>query len=676
MAKGFYAKLATQNLTRNRRMYGPYAVAAALMSGMVFIIQNLVFSESITNVTIGGTVKIMFNIGTVVMVMFTIGYMLYINSFLIKRRKKEFGLYGVLGMKRRHVARVILWENTLLSGGSLLLGYAAGAVFGRLMFMLLMNMLDTAQGSAYVLSGKAAVVTALIFGVIFIFSTLYNLNQVRLASPVDLLKGERMGEKKARFVAPVTVIGTGCLAFAYYMAITVKNPSIALMNFWPAVILVILATWLLFTGGSVFVLGALKRNKKLYYRPGNFVAISGLAHRMKQNAAGLANICILSTMVMVTVACCYSLYAGKEEILVGQNPNDIQYTVRINGDEALSASIIEDTKARAEALAPLRGVTVDEAIAYRYIQQTLRLSGGSVAYEGYTVGLDADLNDFYGVYTVPLADYLALVPDGPVPGAGEVVVLTNDAVEGLAAFPVEGGALAVKAIVRDTPFTLGKNAAFEGRLCVVSPDEETALRLARAIDPDITSLAYLHSLSINITGAEEDCLRYAEALESDYWDLASRAREYTNNGGAVNRRNIFTNRLEGYALYGGLLFLGVFFAALFLTNTVLIIYFKQISEGFDDRERFEILQKVGLSDQEVRGTVNKQMLIVFLLPLLFALLHILAATNMIQYMLGTFMLTNFGLTQLCIAVTCAVFIVVYLCVYRLTARTYYRLVKW
>lgn len=462
MAKGFYFRLAKTNLLRNKVLYLPYSVAVVILSAMFFIILNIVFSESISNMNFGGTTQALLRIGLVIMGIFTFGYMLYINSFLVKRRKKEFGLYGVLGLEKRHVGRVVLWENSLLNLSALAVGLLAGTVLGQLMFQLLLLLVKSAPGSVFDYSLSAYVVTVLYFGAVFLVATLYNQMQVRLANPVDLLAGPKRAEKRVRLVIPMTLLGCLCLGAAYWYSITVEETGAAMLGFWPAVLLVIGATWALFTAGSVFVLGRLRKNKNFYYRPGNFIAVAGLSHRLKQNAAGLANICILSTMVMITVGGCCALYFGQEAIL----------------------------------------------------------------HERY--------------------------PDG-----------------------------------------------------------------------------------IYIAGA----------------------------------------RADSYSLFGGFLFMGVLFALLFLVNTVLIIYFKQLSEGLEDRERFVILRQVGLSDAEVKRTIDRQVLVVFFLPLLFALCHVAAAGNLMVRCMEAFHLYEADITLLCLGITGLAFSLVYLCVYKATARVYYRLLQ-
>lgn len=682
MAKAFYAKLAVGNLSRGRRMYGPYCTASAMMSGMFFVILNLVFNRTITNMPTGDVAMGLFAFGAVVMALFTVGYMLYINSFLIRRRKTEFGLYGVLGMERRHVARVILWENCILSGVSLLLGLAGGAVFGRLIFLALLHTLGFMGGSEFTLSLGALVLTCLVFGAIFLLTSLYNLFQVQLASPVDLLRGEKKGEKKTRFAVPMTLLGVALLGTAYYLAVTVRQSVVALAFFWPAVILVILATHLLMTGGSVFVLGALRRNRRLYYKPRNFIAISGLIHRMKQNAAGLANICILSTMVMVTVSCCCALYFGQETILSAGYPDDLSYTFRISGRPELEEELLDTLHESAESLAARRGLTIEDEFAYRSLSMYVQVQDGRIWYRDEQANMtDALQSQTPPMEIIPLEDYNRVLGREETLAADEVILLAQEPLENQREFPLEDGALRVVRQEADTLLTLGKNGE-QTTLVVVTPDMETAVRLANDIDAgDVEEGGRRYSQEqkrwnwkLNLDAEQEDGLWFSEAMRDGFYEAADAALAQNQNNGLYTTSSIYLQRMSAYGLYGGLLFLGAFFTVLFLINTVLIIYFKQISEGFDDRERFDILQKVGLSREEVKKTINGQILVVFLLPLAMALMHVFAAANMITQMLGSFLMTDVALTLRCLLAAGAVFVAVYLCVFRLTARTYYRLV--
>ena len=660
LGKAFYLRLALSNLRRNRRMVMPYFFATAVLSGMFFIIYNLIDSQSIANVIYGPTLQGMLGFGISVMIFFTVIYMLYINSFLMSRRKTEFGLYGVLGLEKRHVARIIFWENLILSGGGLLLGLAAGAVFGKLVFLILMRAMGSfAPGSTFSPTLPALLSTAGVFLVIFLLTCLYNIFKVRVASPIDLLHGEAKGEKKPRFTVPITILGVLTLGGGYALSLLSAIPTIALLSFWPAVLLVIIGTLCLFTAGSVFILNRLRKNKKFYYQPRNFVAVSGLLHRMKQNAAGLANICILSTMVIITMSGCCSLFFGQESILRSQNPYDISLGLALSDRDARSAAV-DDVLDAAQSLAAEYGAELTDVARLTWYQTYFwpgsgeELSGGIVPVGQY--------NEMTGSQYLLAPDELLFIG-----GSESSVQHFRDQLEGSFSIQTADG----------KPLPLHDGVLDKGSVLILTADED-ALSNALAVMYD--------EPGGDLTRLIDECLYFdVELSQEDGLDFGNRMFERFNKitsdaaaGGeySVRTSSIFIDRASSLGTYGGLLVLGVFFTILFLTNTVIIIYFKQVSEGMEDRERFTIMQKVGMSDAEVRSTINRQVLIVFFLPLVGALLHTAAAVNIMVRLLELFWLYDIGITLTCMGVISLCFAVVYIAVYRFTAKTYYKIVKW
>lgn len=660
MAKGFFLKLALTNLNRNKRVNIPYFVASTIMTAVYFMVLMILHSRSIGNLHYGMTIQQMFGMGNVVMIALILIFMLYINSFLIKGRKKEFGLYGILGLEKRHVGRVILWENLLLSAGSLALGIIIGTVFGRLVFMLLLHAFRVvASGTAFVLPWQAYVYTSALFAVAFILTTVYNLFHVSMANPIDLLKGGQKGEKKVRFVLPLTFIGAAMLAVAYYIALSVDNPLAALNQFFIAVILVIAATYLLFTTGSVFLLDFLKKRKRFYYRANNMVAISGMFHRMKQNAAGLASICILSTMVLVTVASSGSLFIGQESILADMFPNDVTVTM----DRAVTEEELTQLDRLLADLETEHSVSLEGRFSYTFGDTVQMLKDGEFSIPDYFQYQEI-MNYLMDLTVIPLADYNRYSQDNLILSDNEVLVLSSETrIPDL--FEIGGTRYRVKARIADSVFSRGKSsygASFRTTFIVAADEEATVQMLENfGAESDLARVT-----TFNIKGTNDNGLDFARDLRVCLESLPNVQRV----------SDIFTERIEGYGIFGGLLFLGAFFIILFLMATILIIYFKQISEGYDDKARFEILQKVGMDDREVKAAINRQILIVFFLPLGAAFLHILAASPMIVKLLQVFNLYNTPLTALCIALTCLFFALVYVAVFRVTAKTYYGIVKW
>ncbi len=571
MVKGFYFKLALNNIQRNKKTFLPYIITTAIISGVYLLIGGLLFSDGLNNLPSGTTATAIFAFGLVVFTIFAFFFMVYINNYIIGRRKKEFGLYGILGLERRHVRRVLTWENLLTLAVGVAFGMIFALVFGRLLFLLLLKLIHAVSGSVFKINSLAYLITLGLFFCVFIMTSILNSRKVRLASPIQLLSSEKRGEKDSAFRVPFAVVGFIALVISYYYAWTIDNSSAALGLFFILAILVIFATQFLFTSGSIVALRALRANKKLYYKSGNFIAIGGMFQRMRQNAKSLATICILSTMLIVTVSGTLSLYLGQEKSLKEQYTYDVSV-----------------------AIAPDVG---EQAI--RDFDKAVVLLG-----DKYNVKVSADRSKLiFG--TPPYVDY----------------------------------------------------------------ERNNYVRQEYVIMDSLNLLYFNEYMRFDVAGSETDCLSFIEGVRG----LCS---SMFHEGSAIVTRNSFEARLDYYAMYGGLLFLGVFFGLLFLAVTVLIIYFKQVSEGYEDKAQFAILQKVGMDDKQVKATINRQVLWVFFIPLGMTLLHMVFASKMMARMLQVFMLYDWVLVLSCIGGVCLVFAFLYLAVYKLTAKVYYGIVKW
>ena len=560
----FYAKLAFSNIRRDKRTYLPHIIATAVISGVYLLIAGLMFSDGLGGLPNGKTAQSMFIYGMVVFSIFAFFFMVYINNFLIGRRKREFGLYAVLGLEKRHVGRVLFWEDLFTLGTGLLLGMICALIFGRLAFWILLKLIGCMPESRFVIGRLAYLITLLFFGAIFVFTSLYNALRVCIANPMELIKAPKKGEKDSALIWPLAVIGAIMLIAAYYFAWTVDHSGSALGIFFPLVILVIIATYILMRSGSVAFLKLLKSSRRIYYRPSGFIAISGMIQRMKQNARSLATICILSTMLIVTVSGTMSLYIGREQMLRQYQPHDI-------------------------------------LIRYRFMDKD----------EGYTL-----------------------------PTAEEMDEISENTMSMLIAAAHDNGV----AISRSDFTVRTSDNAREFFIDMPNTDQTTGLAIINSFEP-----SFYH---------------YNEQEKHGELGIVPRISE------------IYSQRAYNYAMYGGLLFMGIFFGMLFLAVTVLIIYFKQISEGYDDKAQFDILQKVGMDDKQVKSTINSQVLWVFFIPLGMTLMHMVFASKIMSMMLGAFQLNDYGLILGCIGITCAAFAALYMAVYFLTSRVYYRIVRW
>ncbi len=568
MRNSLYFKLAWHNMLRSRKTYLPHILATSVISGAFLLMAGMLLGGGMENTPSGDTARIMFIFGLAVFSLFAFLFMIYINNFLISRRKREFGLYAVLGLEKRHIGRVLVWENLLTLMFGVLGGAALALVFGPLLFMVLLKLIHAAGDSSFSLPPIAFIVTGALFFAVFCVTSLMNLVQVRKADPIQLMKSEKKGEKDSVFTWPLAILGAGALLCAYYFAWTVESSGVALGIFFLLVALVIFATYALLRAGSIALLRVLRKNRRLYYKPKNFIAIGGMTQRMKQNARSLATICILSTMLVVTVSGTLALYIGKDEMNAAIYPYDVKLVIHDGAD------ITNEIAQEIDGLAAQYGLTLSADPDKLIYQDELEENGYNVRNN---------------------------------------VIQREDTVH------ASGGVLRI-----------GDN-----------------------------------QILFDTQGDFSDQLAFEEALN----ELAEQRSDSYSIGVAYSAME------EGYGVYGGLVFLGAFFGLMFLAVTVLIIYFKQISEGYEDRTQFGILQKVGMDDAQVRSTIDRQVLWVFFIPLMLMLLHMVFESKIMSCMLQVFELHDWALVIACIGGVCAVFALVYLVVYRLTAKVYYRIVK-
>lgn len=662
MGNHLYFKLAMKNLKRNKGVYIPYFVASSVMVIVFFLVMMIINSRGIANLDYGKTLLALFQWCSVIMMVVIVPFMLYINSFIIKQRKKEFGLYGILGLEKRHVGRVILWESLILDLLILFIGILLGCVFGKLIFMMLIKVMGTgAAGTVFTLPLKAFLMTGGVFVGVFFLTTLYNLVQVQTANPISLLQGTKKGEKKVRFVIPLTVLGLAILGWAYYMALTVGASYSAVNVFFLAAMAVIAATYILFIVGSVFFLRILKGKKKFYYQPKNFITIGSMFHRMRQNAAGLATICILSTMVIVTVSISTAIYFGQEDMAKKNCPYDVMITSDAPQEEGNLAELINDTASQCD-------IQIDNALSYCRLdtQQILKRNVFTPIEEGMTITASIYDNGFFDVSIINAEDYNAAVNTPVSLGKDEVLLLTNDSIKKMDFIYVEDHLFKVKSILADTPFTKGENNTINKYIVLVTADTDAAKALYMEMNPTWKEEpVFTEAVYLSISGNDENSLAFSNAL-----------RDEGQNHGYITRLDSLAQTMVGAeGLFGGFLFLGIFFSIVFLCAAILIIYYKQLSEGYEDKERFQILRNVGMTEKEVKATINRQILLVFFLPLVFALVHVFVAIKIINDMLAIMYLNNTMLTLSCIIGTGIIFALVYIIVYRLTAKVYYKTVS-
>jgi putative ABC transport system permease protein len=663
MRRGFYTKLAITNIRKNGKTYFPYILASSATVMMFYDMLYLLMSDEVNRMHDSSTLVSVLGLGGIVTGIFAFILLLYINSFLIKRRKKEFGLFNILGMEKKHIARIMLLETVMIGLLCTGLGLIAGVLFSKLALLLLLKILSLNASFGFEIPLRAAAITVVLFGAIFLINLVYNIFQVHVSKPIELLKGSNVGEKEPQTKWLMTLIGVASLGGGYYIAITTESPLAVIGLFFVAVILVIIGTYCLFTAGSIAILKTLRRNKRFYYRTNPFIAVSGMIYRMKQNAAGLASICILSTMVIVMVSSTVSLYAGLEDAVRSNYIREISVFV----DSPTYDEIKKVDDAIAET-AEKAGLSIHNPISLRYVTEAAIQDGNAFAgirnagfsSAGIAMLMFITAEEYHRIEGVRAelseGEALVHVVKGDIPGdtldfGGYSLNIRGqvDALETLREFAYHNN-----------------NRMLKQRYVVITADEQDLLRVRQALHEggELHSDFYYNYLFD--TKADRNAqLNLASALDSRLDELSI--------PGYVDGRE--EAKQSFISVYGVLFFLGLFLGALFILGTVLIIYYKQISEGYDDKERFAIMSKVGLSHGEIKRTIRFQVLSVFYLPLIMAVIHIAAAFPAISRLLALFNMTNIPLYALCTALTILVFAVCYAMIYGLTARTYYRIVR-
>lgn len=656
--RGLYRKLARTNIRKNTRTYLPY-IAACIMTVAMFYNMYFLAGNSATK---SGSLKSMLEMGKWLVGIFSFFFLFYTNSFLVRRRKKEFGLYNILGLEKRHIAKVMLWETLYTALAGIGLGLVSGILFSKLMILLLYRILHFDIAYGFSISANGLAVTAVFFLVLFLLILLNSLRQVHTASPIELLHGTEVGEKEPRTKWLLAVIGVLCLGGGYYIAIATENPLAALTWFFFAVLLVIIGTYCLFTAGSIAILKMLRKHKAYYYKTSHFVSVSGMIYRMKQNAAGLATICILCTMVLVMISSTVSLYSGMDDLLDTRFAYDMKVTADYRpGDEFDRAQQLQKVK---EAAGQSACTDIDIRDYTELYFPLVKTDDGFTADEEASSGV----SDMISFYVLTQEDFKRIGGEQLELSDGVAVYDSTESVSDT--FELFGDEFTVEKRLDSLPQKSAMQDIVQV-ICVVVPDEEMLLNLyelkTQAVGDDQgAGINYIIGLDMN--GSKEEKMACAELVRTA-------VSQEADNSYVSYVESKQESEADFYVTYGGLFFLGIFLGALFVMATVLIIYYKQISEGYDDAGKYEIMQKVGMSRQEVKASIRSQVLSVFFLPLLMAGVHIAFAFPIISRLLALMNLTNTVLFAGCTVTTLIIFAVFYAIVYALTARTYYRIVK-
>lgn len=671
MHKGIFSRLAKQNIRNNKSTYIPYMITCIFCIAMIYMMEFLRDCPTLDQaVRQADEVRMIVFTGEIVVEIFCIIFLIYSNSFLMKRRQKEIGLYNILGLERNHIGIVMFLETIITSIGSLASGIAAGIIGSKLALLLLLKLLHIPSVLGFYISVKGIFICLFMFGIIFLMILFLNLAKIHLSRPVELLRGNNTGEKEPAAKWLMALIGFICLGAGYYLAVTTESPIKAITIFLLAVILVMAGTYLLFTAGSIVILKFLRRRKSFYYRTGNFISISGMLYRMKQNAIGLASICILSTGVLLMISMTVSIYFGINDIMLNRYPYDVDMSVTSISEKECQTAIEAFEKAIAD-----NKVSVEKSVEEIYLDIVCSKNGDQILIKPANTIRNSD-----SVLVLSLlnqAEYERLTGISANLNDGEIFAWYPSAVQ-KDSVTVDETEFTVKKWLDKNPLTCGEDAVSDNAVLVVTDEDfkkfdEMRTEMYKGVSSAPAGEDLTLHLGLDITGSETDKIDFGTPVMEAVKDLKK-------NGGLSENSWITSGiRQQEYESYyadnGSLLFIGIFLGSLFLMGTAMIIYYKQISEGYEDQKRFEIMQKVGLSRREVRSSVRRQILMVFFLPLLMAMLHITMAFPMIRRLLLLFGMTNTKLFIGCTAGTVLIFAVVYGLIYLMTARSYYHIVE-
>ena len=659
-------RLALSNLIKNRKLYYPYALATILAIAITYIFTSLTLNPHLDDLTGSDPIKMVLGMGLVIVALSSGIIVLYANSFVMKNRSKELGLYSMLGLEKRHLFSMILKETVIMGFVTLLLGIGVGVLFDKLIYAFLQRLIGESTGLVSTFQVMTIPIVLVIFACIFSLLVLINGFRLLRLNPLQLTKDGLKGEKKGRFLVIQTFLGLGSMGYGYYLALSVQNPVIAIMSFFLAVLLVILGTYLLFNAGTTVVLQLLKKKKNYYYKPNNMISISNLVFRMKKNAVGLATIAILSSMVLVTLVGAASIYAGKKDYLASATPHD--YSVAGNKVDLTS------TKKLMDDFLIKTGEQANEEVAVSYLFFGIK-------------------NQETNKLTVFTKNERKAVPKSIV------LVFSQETFKQLTGKELNLSSNQIALYTKNKTLKTQKSLSIDGKNYQIHRQLGDFINkkipniykiivsdYSYLVVPDIkifessmkgTSIAQATYVGVNVKDPTHDAKKNSDLLDQmtdkETQQLAGQTTGVSQSYLTANSRYDAEGMVNGFV--GGTFFIGIFLSIIFMLGTVLVIYYKQISEGYEDRERFVILQKIGLDDLQVKQTIRKQVLTVFFLPLIFAFIHLAFAYHMISLIVRIIGVLNPDLMLVVTIIVCGVFFLAYVLVFALTSRSYRRIVS-
>ncbi|MDO4318448.1 MAG: ABC transporter permease [Lachnospiraceae bacterium] len=681
----FYPSLAWTGIVKNRRFYLPYLFTCVGMVMMFYIVEFLCGSTVIGAIAGGEQMQLILSFGRWVIAVFSVIFLFYTHSFLMRRRKSEFGLYNILGMEKKNIARILFWENLFNGSLSLLIGLVLGVALSKLAELYVIRLLDGEATFALHPDGEALGTTALLFGGLFLFLLADSVRQVYRAGSLSLLHSDRPGEKPPKANWLFALLGVALLVTAYVIAVRIEDPLMALFAFLVAVILVIIATYLLLISGSVALCRLLQKNPRYYYKTNHFISVSQMSYRMKRNGAGLASICILCTMVLVMLSSTTCLYIGAEDAFRNRYPRNIGVTLQADGTVSVSDEQKQEVRGLVAELLAKHGLEAEGLQDYTRSEFAGYVDENGVAVDmEYLNELSMDsASGVWQFFVLSLDDYNRLMGTELSAEEGEAYVYATKKKFPLSELRLgDGEPIRIKDTVKEFIHTDVDTMQVISSLYIFVPDPEKTLEPFSGLTYDTGSETETPVVTTHwCYGFDLDCgdekeLAFGEELNEELRDAGIRwsEAEGLEEPAQIDLELAAKARSSFYNLYGGLFFLGILLGLVFSVATVLMIYYKQLSEGYEDQQRFDILQKVGMTHREIRRSINSQMLTVFFVPALLAGLHLAFAFPLIRKMLLMFGLTNGQLLILTTLGCYTVFVLLYMFVYRVTSRAYYQIV--
>ena len=679
MKNGLYLKLSVNGIMKNKKLYLPYLITCICMVMMFYLIDYLAVSPQFAQIKGGDTMQMILGFGSGVIAIFSLILLYYTNSFLIRRRQREFGLYHILGMGKIDLVKIMVFENLIISVVTIAGGIVGGILFSKLGELLAAKILGSNAGLSMKISVPALVATALLFLAIFALIMLRMIVSVYRLKPVELLRSEKTGEKPPKANWIFAVIGLLLLGVAYYLSLTIKDPLAAMVWFMVAVVLVILATYLLFIAGSVAFCKMMQKKKGYYYKTNHFISISSMIYRMKRNGAGLASICILSTMVLVMVSSTTSLYLSMEHGLNLRYPKSVQIEMYTNPEqteemkETQNGQIVD----LVQNVLKEHNQTAENPENYRMLTVSGIASKNEIYFNPENAPGVNGVNTFDHlkmIYALPMEEYNRIMGTNLELASGEAYLYTKDSDFAYDQIMVENsGTWSIKGYL-DKMISNGNDVSnMNSSLYLVVPGLEDI----KALEEGNVSGSYEKwYYNFDLSCGDEEQIQIQNEIDKKINALAEQESEESDTlffGASTDSRA--ASRADYQALYGGLFFLGILLGVVFILGMVLIIYYKQITEGYEDQDRFQILMKVGMTQKEVRQTINSQVMTVFFLPLVAAGIHTAFAFPMIEKMVQLLAFTDRKFLILVTVCSYLVFALFYIIVYMVTSKQYYKIVS-